>query len=203
MLKKFIMPLMAICTMFFAVSCEESEEVSEYDNWKPRNEHYLDSIADLARCNEGGWVQIPAYTMGDNIGENASKSYYIYVKKLELGSGSYRPQDGDTVRAHYQGRLIPTDSHPQGKVFDKSYAASSLNEATDVPTLFAVKETVVGFSTALMNMVEGDRWEVVIPQYLGYKDNASSEIPAYSTLIFDIKLARVYRNGDNNNTSWH
>lgn len=203
MLKKFIMPLMAICTMFFAVSCEESEEVSEYDNWKPRNEHYLDSIADLARCNEGGWVQIPAYTMGDNIGENASKSNYIYVKKLELGSGSYRPQDGDTVRAHYQGRLIPTDSHPQGKVFDKSYAASSLNEATDVPTLFAVKETVVGFSTALMNMVEGDRWEVVIPQYLGYKDNASSEIPAYSTLIFDIKLARVYRNGDNNNTSWH
>ena len=141
--------------------------------------------------------------MGDNIGENASKSYYIYVKKLELGAGSYRPQDGDTVRAHYQGRLIPTDSHPQGKVFDKSYAASSLNEATDVPTLFAVEETVVGFSTALMNMVEGDRWEVVIPQYLGYKDNASSEIPAYSTLIFDIKLARVYRNGDNNNTSWH
>jgi FKBP-type peptidyl-prolyl cis-trans isomerase len=54
-----------------------------------------------------------------------------------------------------------------------------------------------------MNMVEGDRWKVVMPQYLGYKDNATGDIPAYSTLIFDIKLARVYRNGDNSNTSWH
>jgi FKBP-type peptidyl-prolyl cis-trans isomerase FklB len=203
MLKKFIMPLVAICTMFFAVSCEESEEVSEYDNWKPRNEHYLDSIASLARGNVDGWLQIPAYTMGDHIGEDASTSYYIYVKKLELGAGSYRPQDGDTVRAHYQGILIPTDSHPQGKIFDKSYATGSFNEATDVPALFAVNSTVVGFSTALMNMVEGDRWKVVMPQYLGYKDNATGDIPAYSTLIFDIKLARVYRNGDNSNTSWH
>lgn len=198
------MPLVAICTMFFAVSCEESEEVSEYDNWKPRNEHYLDSIASLARGNADGWVQIPAYTMGDFIGEDGNKSYYIYVKKLELGAGSYRPQDGDSVRVHYQGRLMPTASYPQGMVFDKSYATNYLNETTDVPTLFAVNtSTVVGFTTALMHMVEGDRWKVVIPQYLGYQDSATGDIPAYSTLIFDIKLARIYRNGDKSDTSWH
>ena len=194
---------MAICTMLFAVSCEESEEVSEYDNWKPRNEYYLDSIASLARGNADGWVQIPAYTMSDFIGEDGNKNYYIYVKKLELGTGTYSPQDGDTVRVHYQGRLIPTDSYPQGLVFDKSYAAGSLNEATDVPSLLSVDGTVVGFATALMHMVEGDRWKVVIPQYLGYQGSATGDIPAYLTLIFDIKLARIYRNGDDNDTSWH
>ena len=197
------MPLMAICTMLFATSCEESEEVSEYDNWKDRNTHYIDSIASLARGNADGWSQIPAYTMGSILGEDGNKSYYIYVKKLEAGTGTYYPQSGDTVRVHYQGRLIPTSSHPLGLVFDKSYATNSLNEKTDVPTLLSVSGTVVGFSTALMHMVEGDRWKVVIPHYLGYQGSATGSIPAFSTLIFDMKLARIYHNGDDYDTSWH
>ena len=88
-------------------------------------------------------------------------------------------------------------------MFDKSYSSSFLNEDTDVPVLLAVDGTVVGFGTALMHMVEGDRWKVVIPQYLGYQGDKSGSIPAYSTLIFDMKLARVYRNGDDNDTNWH
>lgn len=202
-MKKFIVPLIAICTLFFATSCEESEEVSEYDNWQPRNEHYLDSIASLARGGTDGWSQIKAYTMSDDLGEDGNKSQYIYVKKLEFGTGTYHPEDGDTVRVHYSGRLIPSASYPQGYVFDKSYATNTLNETTDVPTLLPVSGTVVGFATALMHMVEGDRWQIVIPQYLGYKKNSTGGIPAYSTLIFDIKLARVYRNGEDNNTDWH
>lgn len=203
MLKKFIMPLMAICSLFVTTSCEESEEVSEFDNWKARNEHYVDSIADLAKVGTDGWNKIPAYTMGDKVGEYGRNDYYIYVKKLEHGAGDYCPQGGDTVRVHYSGRLIPTTSNPSGLVFDKSYASGSLNEETDVPTMLSVNGTVVGFATALMHMVEGDRWCVVIPQYLGYSDNATGSVPKYSTLIFDMKLARIYRNGQDNNTSWH
>lgn len=203
MLKKFIVPLMTICTLLFAVSCEEAEEISEYANWKSRNTHYVDSIADLARNGVGGWTAVKAYTMGDSLGTDGDNKYYIYVQKLEEGAGTYSPQDGDTVRVHYSGRLIPTDQNPLGLVFDKSYSSSFLNEDTDVPVLLAVDGTVVGFGTALMHMVEGDRWKVVIPQYLGYQGNKSGSIPAYSTLIFDMKLARVYRNGDDNDTNWH
>lgn len=203
MLKKFIMPLFAVFSLFVATSCEESEEVSEYDNWASRNGYYVDSIATLARSGANGWKQIPAYTMGDNIGEDASVSQYIYVKNLENGTGDYSPQSGDTVRVHYEGRLIPTESKPEGLVFDKSYNKQELDENTDVPALLTVKGTVVGFATSLMHMVQGDHWQVVIPQYLGYGNDATGSIPAYSTLIFKIKLAKVYRNGDNNDTSWH
>ncbi len=39
--------------------------------------------------------------------------------------------------------------------------------------------------------------------YLAYKDNEDSKIPKYSTLIFDIQLARIYRYGIDTDTSWH
>lgn len=204
MMKKTLFSLLALC-VFALCSCSESEEVSEFDNWKERNEHFIDSIASLANSNTDGWSKIKAYTMGDSLGMNADKNYYIYVKTLEYGAGTYNPQARDSVRVHYSGRLIPTDMYPQGYNFDKSYNTSVLNEATDVPTLMGVSGTVTGFATALMHMAQGDRWLVVVPQYLGYKDEdfSSVNIPAYSTLIFDIKLARIYRFGLDTNTKWY
>lgn len=203
MTKKIFMPLVALCTLFALVSCSEQEEVGEYDNWKERNVHYLDSIATLANSNQKGWSKIKSYTMGDSIGLDADKSYYIYVQKLETGHGTYKPQAKDSVRVHYSGRLIPTASYPLGYNFDKSYSGATLNEATDVPSLLGMTGIVYGFSTALMHMVEGDHWRVVIPSYLGYRDQSSAAIPAHSTLIFDLKLAKVYRYRIDTNTSWH
>lgn len=203
MTKKFFMPLVALCAIFALASCSEQEEVGEYDNWKERNVHYLDSIATLANNNQKGWTKIKAYTMGDSIGLGADNSYYIYVQKLETGHGTYKPQSKDSVRVHYSGRLIPTASYPLGYNFDKSYSGATLNEATDVPSLLGMTGIVYGFATALMHMVEGDNWRVVIPSYLGYRDQSSIAIPSYSTLIFNLKLAKVYRYKIDTNTSWH
>ena len=36
------------------VSCDETEEAGEYDNWAARNVAYIDSIAKVARANESG-----------------------------------------------------------------------------------------------------------------------------------------------------
>jgi FKBP-type peptidyl-prolyl cis-trans isomerase FklB len=58
--------------------------------------------------------------------------------------------------------------YPYGFNFGKSYSSSTLNETTDVPTLMAVNQNITGFATALMHMVEGDRWKIYIPYYLGY-----------------------------------
>jgi FKBP-type peptidyl-prolyl cis-trans isomerase FklB len=203
MTKKIFMPLVALCALFALVSCSEQEEVGEYDNWKERNVHYLDSIATLADSNLKGWSKIKSYTMGDSIGLDADRSYYIYVQKLETGHGTYNPQAKDSVRVHYSGRLIPTASYPLGYNFDKSYSGATLNEATDVPSLLGMTGIVYGFSTALMHMVEGDHWRVVIPSYLGYRDQSSTSVPAHSTLIFDLKLSKVYRYRIDTNTSWH
>lgn len=201
----FIISILTLATSLstLTTSCSEIEEVGEYDNWKERNQAYIDSIANLANSNKDGWKKIVAYNLNDSV-ENAAgnTNHFIYVQKIGQGTGTYQPQFKDSVRVHYMGRLIPSENYAEGLVFDKSYSKNTLNEATDVPALLGVSGTVVGFSTALQYMVVGDSWRVVIPYYLGYGGEDSGKIPAYSALIFDIKLARTYRLGIDTNTSW-
>ncbi len=194
--------------LLLVTSCEENEEAGEYDNWQGLNVAYVDSIANLANNAIDGWSKIKSYTLRDDLGDNAGNKCYIYVKKLENGEGEYKPQDEDSVRVHYCGRLILTEKQKnegltEGTVFDKSYSGATLNEEIDVPALMRTIGTVPGFATALESMVQGDRWTVVIPSYLGYGSNSNSSIPANSTLIFDLKLARIYRYKIDTDTSWH
>lgn len=187
-------------------SCTEKEEVGEYDNWQKRNADFVDSIAKVCDKNaDGSWVKICSYTLDEKVESQVSNpNHYIYVKKLENGTGDYNPVYKDSVRVHYIGRYMPSASYSQGYVFDKSYSTYAFNEKTDVPTLFGLGNLVPGFSTALMHMVEGDHWRVYIPYYLGYGSKVSDGgVPGYSTLIFDIKLARVYRYLLDTDTSWH
>ena len=191
----------------FLASCSENNEVGEYDNWLARNQHYVDSIAALANDGKDGWTKIIAYNlMTREERPDLTNNHYIYVQKLENGTGERRPEQNDSVRVHYMGRLIPSASYAQGNVFDKSYSTYAFNEETDVPKLMpAANNMITGFATAVMSMVEGDRWKVVIPYYLGYNPNVnpSTIVPDYSALIFDIKLVRIYRYKIDTDTTWH
>jgi FKBP-type peptidyl-prolyl cis-trans isomerase FklB len=40
-------------------------------------------------------------------------------------------------------------------------------------------------------MPVGSKWRVYIPYYLAYGSSGSTSIPAYSTLIFDMKLLEI------------
>lgn len=186
-------------------SCSENNEAGEYDNWPARNQHYVDSIAALAEAGTDGWSKMIAYNL-ISTEENPDQdvNHYIYVKKIQAGEGTRKPEFNDSIRAHYLGRLIPTASYPQGNVFGKSYTTYALNEDIDVPALMAVNANVTGFATAVMNMVEGDQWKVVIPYYLGYgvAGQTTGNILGYSTLIFDVKLARIYKYKIDTNTTW-
>ena len=197
--------LLLTCALLVG-ACEESEASSEFENWKEINDAYIDSIANVARnCTDGSWTMYKTFNIGDNIGLDGENKLYIYVQKIEDGDGDYNPLYNDSVRVHYSGRILPSASYPLGYQFGKSYNGSTLDTETDVPTLLAVSENVPGFATALMYMVEGDHWYVVIPYYLGYGDetNSSSTIPAYSTLLFDVILAKVYRYQIDTNTNWY
>lgn len=203
---KNIIILSTVLFSFFAFgSCSENEEEGDYDNWQVRNQHYVDSIATLADAGRDGWTRIVAYNLVDSVeSKNPDNTHYIYVQKKEQGAGTRKPMYNDSIRVHYLGRLIPSEAYPQGRVFGKSYSTNELNEATDVPTLMALNANIVGFATATLNMVEGDAWKIVVPYYLGYGENdySSASIPGYSTLIFDIKLARIYRYKVDTDTSW-
>ena len=200
----YILPILA--TLLFLMSCSENEEAGEYDNWQARNQQYVDSIAQLANSGRNGWSKMVAFNLVDSVESlNPNNNHYIYIQKLEQGTGETRPLYTDSVRVHYMGRLIPSPSYPQGHIFGKSYSTYEFNEATDVPALMAVNENIIGFSTALMHMVEGDRWKIVIPYYLGYGELTSTitGIPGYSALTFDVKLARIYKYKGSDNSTWH
>ena len=198
--------ILSALTFLAVCSCSEKEEVGEYDNWQERNQQFLDSIAGVCKANaDGSWVRLRAFNLATNDSTELPSAYYIYVKKLATGEGDVAPLYTDSVRVHYSGRLIPTTEHPDGYVFGKSFSGKTVDESIDVPSLMGVRQNIVGFATALMRMHVGDRWIVYIPYYLGYGETAQSsgKIPAYSTLIFDINLVRIYKYGSDMNTDWY
>ena len=187
--------------LLFAVSftfgsCEETDgTVNLYQDWQVRNERFIDSIASVARNNQGEgvgqWKIIHSYkfpqqgiTMGD-------VDEYVYCKVLEVGDGDASPLYTDTVGVHYRGQLIPLYDG-QVVTFDQSYQGE-LDTDVNASVEFSVSGVITGWTTALMEMKEGDRWQLYIPSDLGYGTSGSSSIPAYSTLIFDVNLMKIKR----------
>ena len=176
-------------------SCEETEGVVDpYYKWQERNERYIDSIAQVAKANPDKWRVILSYKITPDLNNLQQKtSDYIYCRMLEKGEGTMKPIYTDSVITHYRGKLIPLYDGSE-VVFDQSFKGEQ-NTETAVPVGFAVGGVIVGWTTALQEMVEGDRWEVYIPQGLGYGQTGSgNSIPAHSTLIFDMKLEKFYTN---------
>ena len=74
---------------------------------------------------------------------------------------------------------------------DRSFEAGEPAELT-------VSDMVDGFATALQNMHPGDRWEIWIPQQMGYGSAGRSAsgsviIKPYTTLIFDLEVTRIVK----------
>jgi len=174
----------------FMVSCsEETEEEDEWDNWQQKNETVVAQWGSNA-----SYRKILTYT------KNASATGwtnddYIYVEVLESGSGLVSPLYTDTVRVAYRGRLIPTASYPEGKVFDETYTDDFQWDLADKSD-FSVSTVVDGFCTALMNMRVGDRWRVRIPYMLGYGTTSTNSITGYSNLVFEIALYDTWHPGE-------
>ena len=172
---------------------QEDEQTNEYANWQSRNDIYFASLDDSLSKGGAQWKKIKSFTKSyDTAADNTE---YIYVRILEQGEGDASPLYTDTVRVSYRGRLIPTVTYPAGRVFDQRYTGTFSWETTGVYDRVA-SGFVDGFTTALMHMHCGDRWRVFIPYQLGYNTTASSSIPAYSTLIFDMGLVDYWHPGE-------
>lgn len=97
---------------------------------------------------------------------------------LTEGTGK-SPKATDKVRCHYEGRLI------NGQVFDSSYQR---NEPAD----FGLNQVIAGWTEGVQLMKEGAKYRFFIPYLLGYGERgAGSQIPPYSTLVFDVELIKV------------
>ena len=180
------------------VSCKEEDNTQEeYPNWQATNNTYFNSLVADARAKisagDAAWLLLPSYSLPtEKLGETAVElaySDYVVVEKIASAPDyeTLSPFTSDTVEVHYVGKLLPSTSYKAGYVFDKSYPGDVFDPVTAKPYKVAVNKLVNGFATAVVNMHRGDRWKVYIPYQLGYGSSLSS-VPAYSTLIFDVRL---------------
>ena len=102
----------------------------------------------------------------------------LQYEVLTEGTGN-SPKATDKVRCHYEGSLI------DGSVFDSSYQRGE-------PADFGLNQVIAGWTEGVQLMKEGAKYRFYIPYLLGYGERgAGSQIPPYSTLIFDVELIKV------------
>lgn len=101
----------------------------------------------------------------------------LQYKVLTAGTGA-TPTATQKVKVNYEGRLI------DGTVFDSSYKRNQ-------PATFACNQVIKGWTEALTMMPVGSKWELYIPQELGYGAREAGKIPPFSTLIFTVELLEI------------
>lgn len=197
-----MLSLLFMLSVVTLTSCSESDDdENEYADWQHRNEAYWDALYTTTQqkiISDTSWKIIPCWSKASTTA-SLNTTDYVVVHVTEQGSGTTTPLYTDSVRVHYRGRLIPTSNYPAGKVFDQTYTGTlDLAVAKPIDDIVSGGGFVDGFTTALMQMHDGDRWTVYIPYTLGYGATASSNgsIPAYSTLVFDVMLAKHWHPGD-------
>lgn len=102
----------------------------------------------------------------------------LQYEVLTEGTGN-QPKAEDTVRCHYEGRLI------NGTVFDSSYRRGE-------PADFGLLQVIKGWTEGVQLMKEGAKYRFYIPYNLAYGEHgAGADIPPYAALIFDVELVKV------------
>lgn len=101
----------------------------------------------------------------------------LQYKILTAGTGAI-PTATQKVKVNYEGRLL------DGTVFDSSYKRGK-------PAEFGCNQVIKGWTEALTMMPVGSKWELYIPQELGYGAREAGKIPPLSTLIFTVELLEI------------
>ena len=102
----------------------------------------------------------------------------LMYKVLRDGDGENHPKASTSCECHYEGKLI------DGTVFDSSYERGS-------PTSFAPNQVIKGWTEAMQLMVEGDKWEMVIPSELAYGKRGRGKIPKNAVLVFVMEILKI------------
>ena len=88
------------------------------------------------------------------------------------------PKATDTVKVHYEGRLI------SGDVFDSSIARGE-------PVSFPLNGVIPGWSEGVQLMKVGSKFEFTISSALAYGPSGTGPIPPNSVLVFDVELLEI------------
>lgn len=101
----------------------------------------------------------------------------LVYRELAPGNGP-QPTAGDEVTVNYRGTLI------DGTEFDSSYARHE-------PATFPLNGVIPCWTEGVQRMHVGGRARLVCPPDIAYGDRPQRQIPAGSTLVFEIELISV------------
>ena len=111
----------------------------------------------------------------EGVQETASGLQY----KIENPGSELKAAAIDTVEVHYKGTLL------NGKVFDSSYERGETAK-------FPLNRVIPGWTEGMQLVGEGGKITLWVPFNLGYGAQAvSADLPAYSTLVFEVELIKV------------
>lgn len=130
---------------------------------------YSEKYAEAKKKNEAYMAQVAKDAAVRPAGNG------VFYKVIKEGSGAM-PKPTDVVEVRYTGKLI------DGKVFD-----STGENTAPLP----LQQMIKGFSTALVKMPVGSKWEIYIPYNLGYGELGQGPVTPFSTLIFEVELAAI------------
>jgi FKBP-type peptidyl-prolyl cis-trans isomerase FklB len=187
------------------VACSEDDgTIEEFPEWQSRNDSYFSELVSTTKekvaAGDTSWELLSGYNKPT---KNYTLQYsdYVVVEKFEPYFDNSKETDmpllTDTVEVHYRGQLLTSANayKTSGLVFDSSYSGD-FDPVVATPVKLAVKSVVSGFGTALLHMHRGDHWKIYIPYQLGYSAATKGSIPAYSTLIFDLRLEDFWSRED-------
>lgn len=103
----------------------------------------------------------------------------LEVLDIVVGEGE-EARDGDTVSMHYKGSLL------SGTQFDSSY-----ERGEPITFTVGVSNIIKGFAGGVVGMKVGGKRKLTIPPELGYGEQVVGEIPAGSTLVFEVELVAI------------
>lgn len=174
--------LMLLCLLAVTACGDDEEDTAvKYAEWKLENDEAFQAIE-----------MDPEYTELKSLGNDGS----IYYKVLKQGTSREPIYYTDSVRVYYTGWLYTGDEFDS---VEPPYKDPVVMRLQATPGSGAV---VAGFALALEYMHIGDRWDIWIPQQLGYGatgnpdpyTNTYSILP-YTTLHFQVEVVDIIRNG--------
>ena len=203
--------LLLLLPLLLLASCKTSEEnYDSHHDWQERNAQWFAEVYDAAQAeiaaakaqHGNSWEEHCNWriykTLLKSQDVQGASTDYIVCKINQRGVGDFSPAYTDSVRLYYRAWIMD-ENYPVSKtnmtVFSQSYYGD-FDRTTAAPIAMPVTSTVEGFMTAIQYMVKGDEWDVYIPQQLAYKETESEAVPAYSTLLYRIRIELVHKSGE-------
>ena len=129
-----------------------------------------------ASSNSPAAAAPPAGNQGDDMTTTASGLKYQVLKH---GTGTVSPKAADTVKVHYEGKLL------DGTVFDSSIARGQ-------PIEFPLSGVIPCWTEGVQKMKVGGKARLTCPPAIAYgARGAGGVIPPNATLNFEVELLGI------------